>query len=238
MEYIELLETHLIAHKLPCNERILQQFQEYAGLLQETNAVMNLTANDDDYSIVTKHFMDSVTLAAAQSLAGKKNLLDVGCGAGFPSMPCKILYPELPVTLMDATQKKLDFLAAVTEKLQLKHVTLVHGRAEELSHKAKLREGFQVVTSRAVARLSLLCELCLPFVQVGGVFAPLKLADSDEELAQAAGALKTLGGQLLGRHDYVLADTSLQYTILDIQKIAQTPKLYPRLYAKMQKLPL
>ena len=234
MEHLDLLEKHLVENNLPCDGTILARFVSYAALLKQYNRVMNLTAKDSDFDIVTRHFMDSVMLAKACTLEGKK-LLDVGCGAGFPSLPCKILYPDMPVFLLDATEKKLTFINHVIEQLQLSDAQTIYARAELLAHEERWRETFSLVTSRAVARLSMLSELSLPFVLPGGMFAPLKLANHQEELSAAQPRIEALGGQTAQPFLYTLPDSEVDFAVLRIKKEGQTPAKYPRSFSAIKK---
>ena len=234
MEHLDLLEQQLVQNSLPCDTKVLVRFEAYAALLKQYNRVMNLTAKDSDFDIITRHFLDSVMLAKACSLEGK-SLLDVGCGAGFPSLPCKILYPEMPLFLLDATEKKLKFLDAVIEQLKLKDARTVYGRAETLAREADWREKFPLVTSRAVARLSMLSELSLPFVQPDGLFAPLKLADHAAELDAAQPRIQELGGQMEEPFAYSLPGSDAAFCVLRIKKEGNTPPKYPRAFSAIKK---
>lgn len=207
----------------------------YADLLVEKNKVMNLTAITEPADIATLHFLDSVAMLTLADLKGKK-MADVGTGAGFPGMPLKIVEPSLQLTLLDSLNKRIDFLKEVCADLGLEGVECIHGRAEEFA--AAHREDYDIVTSRAVANLQMLSELCLPLVKVGGTFLSMKAVDSEEEVNAAKGAIKTLGGQIEKVVDYTIPGTDVQHRLIFIKKIKETPKKYPRAFAKIKKAPL
>ena len=207
----------------------------YAQLLLETNQVMNLTAITDPADVAALHFLDS---AALLTLADFKNksVADVGTGAGFPGLPLKIAEPSIDLTLLDAQGKRVRFLETVCAQLGLTGVACVHGRAEEFA--ADRRESFDIVTSRAVAALPVLCELCLPLVKVGGCFLAMKSVDSDAELDSAKHALDLLGGQVESLRDYQIPGTNVYHRLVIIKKFRKTPEKYPRAFAKIKKNPL
>lgn len=163
-------------------------------------------------------------------------MADVGTGAGFPGVPLRILEPSIRLTLLDSLQKRIGFLQNVCDDLGLTDVDCVHGRAEEFA--AAHRESYDIVTSRAVASLPLLAELCLPLVKTGGWFLPMKSVDSDEELAAAARAIETLGGRVESVKNYQIPGIDVQHRLIFIKKIKETPKKYPRAFAKIKKNPL
>ena len=214
-----------------------EQLERYGLALIEKNKVMNLTGITDPHDVATLHMLDCAPLLDCARLEGK-TLIDVGTGAGFPGMVLKILVPTLNVTLFDSLQKRLDWLDEVAADLGLSGVTTVHGRAEEAGMDRAFREQFDFVTARAVADLRLLCELCLPFVKVGGRFLAMKSVDSGDELDRAQAAIETLGGKLAGTYDYQIPHTAVRHRVVVIDKTAPTPSGYPRRWAKMQKSPL
>lgn len=209
----------------------------YGQRLLETNQVMNLTAITDPKEVAQLHFLDCAALFSAVELAGK-SLIDVGTGAGFPGLVLKVLEPSLSLTLLDSLGKRVDFLQATAEALGLEGVTCLHARAEEQAHTPQLREQFDVATSRAVAALPLLCELCLPYVKVGGFFLSMKGPDCEEEISAAARGIQILGGTLRPSYDYTIPGTDVHHRIVVVEKTAPTPSAYPRRWAKMQKVPL
>lgn len=210
---------------------------QYGELLLQKNRVMNLTAITEPQDVATLHMLDC---AALLNCAGfeNKTLIDVGTGAGFPGLPLKILVPSLEVTLLDSLNKRVDWLAEVCEALELDGIEAVHARAEEAGRDPALREQFDFATARAVADLRLLCELCLPFVKVGGRFLAMKSADSDGELNSALPAIRTLGGQLERCVDYTIPHTNVTHRVILIQKSTTIPEKYPRRWVKIQKAPL
>ena len=207
----------------------------YADLLVEKNKVMNLTAITEPADIATLHFLDSAALLTRADWKGK-TVADIGTGAGFPGLPLRIVDPSIRLTLLDAQNKRVEFLKEVCGELGLANVECVHARAEEFA--ADHREGFDLVTSRAVAALPLLCELCLPLVKVGGYFAAMKSVDADAELASAAHAIEVLGGAVDHVTDYAIPGTEVHHRVIFIKKCRETGKKYPRAFAKIKKNPL
>ena len=213
------------------------QLAEYGRLLLEKNQVMNLTAIREEDKVARLHMLDCAALLNVADFEGK-TLIDVGTGAGFPGMPLKILCPSLTVTLLDSLGKRLDWLREVTDQLGLEGITTLHARAEEQALAKDFRDSFDIATARAVADLRLLCELCLPYVKVGGVFLSMKSVDCDQELANAAHGIKLLGGRVEDCRDYTVPGTDIVHRVVIIRKVAPTLKGYPRPWAKMQKNPL
>ena len=207
----------------------------YGELLLEKNKVINLTAITEPQDVATLHFLDSAALLTLADLKGK-SVVDVGSGAGLPGMPLKILEPSIRMTLLDSLGKRITFLQEVCNELGLQNVQCVHARAEEFA--AEHRQSFDFAVSRAVANLSVLCELCLPLVKAGGYFLSMKSVESDEELESAKKAIKILGGQVERTADYQIPGTEVVHRVIFIKKIAETPKKYPRPFAKIKKNPL
>ena len=216
---------------------VLQNLDYYCQLLLEKNQVMNLTAVRDPEGVARLHFLDCAALLNYCDFQGK-TLIDVGTGAGFPGMVLKMLVPSLDVTLLDSLKKRLDWLLETCGVLSLENIRTLHARAEEQALVKGWRDSFDFVTARAVAQLRLLCELCLPFVKVGGQFLAMKSTGSDQELAAAAHAIRFLGGKLADIQDYPIPGTEITHRLIIIQKTAPTPRGYPRRWAKIQKEPL
>ena len=208
----------------------------YGQRLLEKNQVMNLTAITDPAEVAKLHFLDSLALTKYIDLKGKR-LIDVGCGAGFPSLPLKIAIPTLEITMLDSTEKRINWLKELTTELGVE-AECVAARAEDVAMDSDYRRKFDVATARAVARLNILAELCLPFVKVGGVFAAMKGADSEDEINEAKNAIKLLGGKIEAVEDYKIPGTDVTHRVVIIRKIAATPREYHRKYAKIKKSPL
>ncbi len=209
----------------------------YGRLLLEKNRVMNLTAIRDPEGVARLHVLDCAALLNYCDLEGR-TLIDVGTGAGFPGMVLKILVPSLEVTLLDSLNKRLDWLNEVSGALGLDGVRTLHARAEEQALVKGFRDSFDFAAARAVADLRLLCELCLPYVRPGGRFLAMKSTGSDQELEEAAHAIRLLGGQAAAAEDYAIPGTEVTHRLIVIEKLAPTLKGYPRRWSKMQKNPL
>ncbi|MBO5495958.1 MAG: 16S rRNA (guanine(527)-N(7))-methyltransferase RsmG [Oscillospiraceae bacterium] len=220
---------------LPLDETALSRFRLYYEQLEETNKVMNLTAITGEEDVARLHFLDSAALLTLEDMAGKR-LLDVGSGAGFPGLVLKIACPSLSLTLLDSLDKRVRFLSGLCETLDLADVRCLHARAEEAP--AELRESFELVSSRAVARLNLLCELCLPFVQVGGRFLAMKGPEAEEEVREAAGAIRTLGAEVERLAPYTIPGTDRSPCVVVLRKVRATPARYPRRWGQIKKQPL
>ena len=228
-----ILKEGLIALRL--DTAAIPKLTEFSRLLLEKNKVMNLTAITEPQDVATLHFLDSAALLTLADLKGK-SVVDVGTGAGLPGMPLKILEPSIRMTLLDSLGKRITFLQEVCDDLGLTDVQCIHARAEEFA--ADHRQSFDFAVSRAVANLSVLCELCLPLVKVGGAFLSMKSVESGGELEQAKKAIGILGGRVERTADYSIPGTDVTHRVIFIKKIAETPKKYPRPFAKIKKNPL
>lgn len=220
---------------LPLDEVALRRYRLYADTLAEKNAVMNLTAIEGEEDVAHLHFLDCAALLQGFDLRGK-SLIDVGTGAGFPGLALKIACPELRLTLLDSLDKRVGFLRECCEKLELSDVDCVHARAEEAP--AEFRAAFDVAASRAVARLRVLCELCLPLLKKGGLFLAMKGPEVDEELQEAKAAVRLLGGSVERVFRYRIPGTEVRHTVVAIRKTGDTPAKYPRPWAQIKKKPL
>ncbi len=218
------------------DETALNRLDIYAEMLVETNKTLNLTAITDPDEIVYKHFVDSLSILMCLDFKENAKVIDVGTGAGFPGVVLLIARPDLKMTLLDGTNKRLVFIANVLEALGL-NANIVHMRAELAGKDNAFREQYDIVTARAVANLNTLGEYCMPFVKVGGYFAPMKSAKTDEEVAAARGAINLLGGRIEEIKELNIDNCGERYVILT-KKISQTPPKYPRASAQISKKPL
>lgn len=214
------------------DDKTLSNLNIYKEYLKEYNSHTNLTTITEDEDIYLKHFYDSLTIVKAIDLNSVNSLIDVGTGAGFPGMVLKIVFPHLNVTLIDSNNKKTTFLSNLKDKLNLDNLIIINERSEEFAHKHI--DEYDVVTSRAVANLRVLTELCLPMVKVGGKFIPLK-ATVDEEIKEANNIINTLNGKLSNKITFNLPKEESLRNILVIDKLNNNPKGYPRNYGKIKK---
>lgn len=226
--YPEEFREQLLAEQIELTDRQMTQFNTYFQLLVEWNEKMNLTAITEEKEVYLKHFYDSLLVGLKMDLNPQASICDVGSGAGFPSIPLKILYPELSVTIVDSLKKRITFLQELTSQLGFSDVQLYHDRAETFGQNPAFREQFDYVTARAVARLNVLAELCLPLVKKDGYFLALKAAKSDEELQEAKPAIAQLGGKFIEEKTMALPLSGDERHLLVIQKKKVTPKKYPR----------
>ncbi len=226
------------------SDRQLVQFDDYYNLLIEWNNVMNLTAITEFDEVCKLHFVDSISGCKAFDFKSREySVADIGTGAGFPSIPLKIIFPKLHFTLIDSLNKRLKFLDEVINKLKLNNegsINTLHGRAEDFCQgkNGDLRESFDVVVSRAVANMSTLSEYCLPYVKVGGVFVAYKGDKAQKELEDAKGAIHLLGGKLISSEEFLLPNSDIHRTICVIEKKEKTSYKYPRKAGMPSKQPL
>jgi 16S rRNA (guanine527-N7)-methyltransferase len=216
----------------------LEQFEMYYKTLVEWNEKMNLTAITEKEEVYLKHFYDSITAAFFFDFSKQFHLCDVGAGAGFPSIPLKIAFPHLEITIVDSLNKRITFLNHLASVLKLEKVHFIHDRAETFGVNPMHRESYDIVTARAVARLSVLSELCLPLVKVGGHFIAMKAAHAKEELEIGKKAITLLGGKVEKTFVFTLPIEESERNILVIKKEKQTPKKYPRKPGMPNKMPI
>lgn len=260
-----LLRASAAAYGVSLNETALKRYNTYAEELVSWNEKINLTAITEPDEIVLKHFVDSIAVLGKVDIPKGASLLDVGTGAGFPGLALKIARPDLNVTLLDSTEKKLKVVQNIAEKLDFttdqqapadelgvpyydinkESIHLIHARAEEAAQNKSFRERFDFVTSRAVAALSILSELCIPFVKVKGYFIAMKGPEGQSEMAAALGAIRTLGARPVELMEYDLVsafdenvDASAKRSIISIKKKKPTPYAFPRRMDRIKKVPL
>lgn len=226
----EKFVLELSKHNFELTDKQKQQFKLYFKMLIEVNEHVNLTRITEEDEVYLKHFYDSITPLFTFGAVFKDGatLCDVGAGAGFPSIPLKILKPGLKVTIVDSLQKRLNFLKDLISELGLTDVELVHGRAEDVGQNKLYRERFDIVTARAVARMSVLSEYCLPLVRKDGYFVALKGPKAEDELDDGKKALEVLGGKLIKDEELTLPTSEEERTLVLVQKVKSTPKKYPR----------
>ncbi len=215
-----------------------EQFILYMELLLHHNENINLTAITDKEEIIVKHFLDSLIPMSVIKLQDNDKVIDVGTGAGFPSIPLKIMLPNVKFVLLDSLNKRINFLDEVIQKLNLKNIETVHGRSEDYGQNDQYREKFDFVISRAVANMAVLSEFCLPFIKVGGKFVALKGKGAEGEIKSAENAIKTLGGEIQKVEKANLPYTDIVREIVITHKIFEMPKKYPRKAGKVTKKPL
>ncbi|AZS18044.1 16S rRNA (guanine(527)-N(7))-methyltransferase RsmG [Paenibacillus lutimineralis] len=215
-------------HQLELSSEQLQQFEIYYQELVSWNEKMNLTGITEREQVYVKHFYDSITLSFYMDMSQISTMADIGSGAGFPGIPLKICYPHLKLTIIDSLNKRIQFLQNVVDQLDLQDVQLIHGRAEDIARKEQFRDSYDLVSARAVARMAVLNEFCLPFVKMGGIFAAMKGLDPQEELKEAARSLTELKGKLSATHHFELPMENSERHIILINKTSSTPKKYPR----------
>lgn len=236
--YTEAIKTALEANGVTVNTPQARLLSAYLEELLTVNKTTNLTAIREPEEAIVKHLADCAVCIDA--IPPHATLLDVGSGAGLPAFPFAILRPDITVTALDSTGKKVAFITSTANKLGLDNLKALHCRAEELAHNRSYRERYTVVSARAVARMNLLAELCLPFVKVGGIFLAMKSRMAEEELIEALGGIGTLGGKPRESKEIALVggDSDAARTLIVIDKIRRTPPTFPRAYARMSAKPL
>lgn len=223
---------------LSLSEKQVNQFLKYYDLLIEWNSFMNLTAITEFEEVLTKHFLDSLSLCKAIDCSKKMKVIDIGTGAGFPGIPLKIAFPDMQITLLDSLGKRVKFLNEVINQLELTGIEAVHGRAEDYVKQPGKREGYDLCVSRAVANLATLSEYCLPYVACGGSFISYKSEKIVEEAKNAKKAISMLGGEIDKQVEFTLPYSDIYRNLFQIKKVKSTPKKYPRKAGLPSKEPL
>ena len=223
----------------PLTEATAQKLYDLTARMLEVNKSMNLTAIKDEESVILRHYADSLAISAY--IPDSSKVIDVGCGAGFPTLPLAIFRPDISITALDSTAKRIEYVKQTTALLSLDNVTAIAERAEVLANNPCYRESFDIATARAVAAMPILTELCLPFVRIGGRFVAMKAAKGDDEAKISANAITKCGGRLVSVSEHPLygrTGDSEQRVIISVSKEAKTPKEFPRHYSKISKKPL
>ncbi len=231
----ETIEKGLIEWELSPRPQVVDKLVDFCDKVLIKNEDIDLTAITDHFDFATKHILDSLILHELDHLDNQR-IIDVGCGAGFPSMPLKIYMQSIQLTMVDSLAKRINFLSEYGK--DFKNFEAIHARAEELAHKGKYREKFDIAVSRAVAPLSVLAELCLPFVKEGGTFYAYKSVNTNEEIEQSHEAIEKLGGMIEDIYDYDIPMTDITHRIVVITKIANTNKKFPRKFNQIKSKPL
>lgn len=235
-KFIEIMQEKLKKLEIHFSMEQTEQFFEYMKLLIEWNEKINLTAITEPEEIITKHFIDSLTIL--KYIKNDYKVVDVGTGAGFPGIPLCIMNPTIKMTLVDSLNKRLIFLQEVVNTLKLKNIEIVHARAEELGQNIKYRETFDVATSRAVANLSTLSEYLIPLVKINGKIISMKASNAKQEIDEAQNAIQILGGQIESIEEFNLPESDIGRTVIIINKNKPTSKKYPRKAGTPSKEPL
>ena len=228
-----LLQNYIKDYKITLTENQYEQFQKYFELLAEWNEKMYLTAITDVCGVSLKHFAESLSLLNFVDIPQNSSLAAVGTGAGFPGVVLKIARPDIKLTLIDSLNKRLVFLGEVCAQLGIE-AELIHSRAEDGARDEKLRESFDFAVSRAVARMNVLSEYCLPYVKVGGAFCAMKGAQANEEFKESLNAINTLGGKLEKKYFFELPENGGERAIAVVRKVKNTPQKYPRQSGKIK----
>ncbi len=237
MTVIEILKTNAEAYGIEISDDLGKKLEIYARLLKEWNDKINLTAITDDEGIALKHFLDCLLVSKAAQFKNGDKVIDVGTGAGFPGLVIAAAFPDVQVTLLDSTGKKLKAVENICQEMGVQNAEVVHMRAEDAGKKPEFREKYDFSTARAVAELRVLLEYTLPFVKVGGKFLSLKGASAVDEIDGAKASLKTLGGKIGGINEFILPGGDKR-AIINVKKISHIPPKFPRVSAQIAKKPL
>lgn len=235
-EFKELMKENLKELNIELSDLQLEQFYKYMNILVEWNKFMNLTGITEPKEVITKHFIDSLTVL--DKVDKNASVIDVGTGAGFPGIPIKIAFPQTKIVLLDSLNKRIKFLNEVIEKLELKDIETIHGRAEEYGRNKSHRGKYDVAIARAVAPLNILLEYLMPFAKVNGKCLCMKGSSSEEEIKNSKNAVKLLGGELIETKDFYIPNTDIKRRIVQINKVKETNNKYPRKAGTPSKEPL
>jgi 16S rRNA (guanine527-N7)-methyltransferase len=238
MKYFDLMNEACEKIGVSFDEDKYNKFILYKEMLQQWNEKVNLTAITEDEEIIKKHFIDCIKCYSFSKLKEAETIIDIGTGAGFPGIPIGIIDNDKKIVLLDSLNKRVTFLKEVIQALNLKNITAYHGRAEEYIKSFKCREVFDVAISRAVANMTVLSELCIPYVNLEGYFVAMKGPSVDEELSDAKNAITTLGGLLENVVEIEIEDSDLKHNLVVIKKIKKTPDVYPRKSGTAGKKPI
>lgn len=238
MDFYNLMNIACHKEGLTFERDKYDKFIIYKDMIKEWNEKVNLTAITEDEEIIKKHFIDSIKSYRFEPLNNCRNLIDIGTGAGFPGIPLKIMRPDLEVVLLDSLNKRVNFLNEVINRLGLIGIKAIHGRAEDFARENNYRENFDVAISRAVANMSVLSELCIPFVKNGGYFVAMKGPSVDEEINEGKKAVEILGGSIENIIEVDIEDTDLKHNLVIVKKVKDTPKVYPRKAGTASKKPI
>ena len=234
---MELLLNYAKNYGINLDKKALERFENYYNFLVEYNRHTNLTSITEKNDVIIKHFLDSIILTKFFKIDSETKLIDVGTGAGFPGVPIKIANPEINLTLLDSLNKRIIFLNKLLEKLDLT-AEIFHNRAEECGKDKNFREKFNMVTSRAVAKLTVLSEYCLPLLKVGGFFVSLKGSNVENELEESVNSIKVLGGKIERVEKFDLPENKGSRSLVIIKKVSSTPSIYPRSNSNISKSPI
>ena len=236
VKFKKIMCEYLIELNIELSDLQLEQVYKYMKLLLEWNKTMNLTGITDPEEIIIKHFIDSLTVV--NKIEKNNTIIDVGSGAGFPGIPIKIAFPETNILLLDSLNKRISFLNEVIEKLDLKNIKTIHGRAEDFGRDKNYREKFDIATARAVAPLNVLIEYLMPFVKMGGKCLCMKGSNSSEEIKNSDNAIRSLGGILIRSEEFFIPKTDIVRKVVEIKKVKKTESIYPRKAGVPNKKPL
>ena len=237
MSVIDILKTNAVDYGVEISSDLAEKLQKYAELLKDWNEKINLTAITDDEGIAVKHFLDCLLVSKTADFKNGSKIIDVGTGAGFPGLVIAAAFPDVEVTLLDSTGKKLKAVENMAQEMGVTNAEVIHMRAEDAGKKPEFREKYDFATARAVAELRVLLEYTLPFVKVGGTFLSLKGASAIDEIDGAKASLKTLGGKIEGINEFTLPGGDKR-AIINVKKISHIPSKFPRVSAQIAKKPL